>query len=301
MGQKVAHVNNTAGVASILSSQQKKIGHIVDIFVFDSITQKLFGGKKINYRFPISKWKFFNSLRKYDIWHYHYPYGKLKDELEKRKHDRLLIKHYHGDDLRGRAELDECLVSTPDLLKWAPKGTWLPNPINIIEIEDLYLHEVGPRRQNENALPKVGYYPFFKYYPGQDFVRSALFDLYEKGKLIPIEIFDLNHSDALSRINECDVIVGKILPDIGWYGQFEIESIVLRKPVICYISDELYDKYTPPFYRTSKDTFRTDLAELIVDLETRKALALEGINYVKKYHDITKAISMLEEIYARQS
>jgi hypothetical protein len=43
------------------------------------------------------------------------------------------------------------------------------------------------------------------------------------------------------------------------------------------------------------------LAELIVDLETRKALALEGINYVKKYHDITKAISMLEEIYARQS
>jgi len=63
----------------------------------------------------------------------------------------------------------------------------------------------------------------------------------------------------------------------------------------------LYDKYTPPFYRTSKDTFHTDLAELIEDLDTRKALALEGINYVKKYHDITKAISMLEEIYARQS
>jgi hypothetical protein len=63
----------------------------------------------------------------------------------------------------------------------------------------------------------------------------------------------------------------------------------------------LYNQYTPPFYRTSKDTFRTDLSRLIEDLDTRKALALDGINYVRKYHDITKTISILEDIYARQS
>jgi hypothetical protein len=298
---KIAHVNNTAGIASIMSAEQEKMGHTSTIYVFDRTTYHLFGGKKIDYKFPISKWMFFNSLKKYDIWHYHYPYGKLKVELEKRKRGRVLIKHYHGDDLRGREELDHCFVSTPDLVKWAPNATWLPNPINIDEIELRYPNKERILKQKEGTLLKVGYYPFFKYYPGQDFIRKALFDLSEKKKIIPVEIFDLNHSDALIRINECDIIVGKILPDIGWYGQFEVESIVLRKPVMCYISDELYCRYTPPVYRTSKDTFGADLVGLIEDVDTRETLALEGINYIKKYHDIGKVMSMVQESYARYS
>lgn len=300
---KIAHINNIAGIASILSTQQNNMGHNSDVFVFDGITHRLFGGRKITYRFPVTKWLFFNSLKKYDIWHYHYPYGKLKEELENRKQGKIFIKHYHGDDLRGYEERDQCFVSTPDLLKWAPNARWLPNPIDIAEIESQYLNSERIRTQKEGSLLKVGYYPFFKYnrHFRQDFIRKALFNLQEKRKIIPIEIFGLNHTDALFKITECDIIVGKIVPEIGWYGQFEVESVVLRKPVICHISNELYHRYSPPFYNTSRETFVTDLEKLIDDIDTRKTLANEGINYVKRYHDISKVMPILEEYYARHS
>ncbi len=119
---KIAHINNTSGIASIIAEQQRREGHEVDVFVFNDTIFKQFGGSKLNYWSPLDRWKLFRKLRGYDVWHYHYPYGSLKRSLEKRNSDKIYLKHYHGNDLRDRHEGDFCLVSTPDLLKYAPNG-----------------------------------------------------------------------------------------------------------------------------------------------------------------------------------
>ena len=49
---QIAHINNTAGIASIIAHGQKNYGNLVDVFVFNRKTQNLFGGTKINYKFP---------------------------------------------------------------------------------------------------------------------------------------------------------------------------------------------------------------------------------------------------------
>ena len=113
---KIAHINNTSGIASILSTFQKKQGHEVDVFVFNKLIFNQFGGIMINYKSPLVRWNLLRKLqREYDIWHYHYPYGSLKRSLEGGEtRVKTYLKHYHGDDIRGKKDTDFCLVSTPD-------------------------------------------------------------------------------------------------------------------------------------------------------------------------------------------
>jgi len=294
---KIVHINNTAGVASVLARQQINMGHTAEVFVFNSATQKQFGGKKFNYRWPLSQWNFFKKIKEFDLWHYHYPYGSLKKNLEMRRNHRPFLKHYHGDDLRGRVDTDFCLVSTPDLLKYAPNGKWLPNPIDFEGINSILT-----KISYENKKAKVLYYP--KVYESSihsrelDLKQSVLLDLEAKGKIVLIPIIDLPYKKALDEIAGCDIVVGKILPVMGWIGRLELEAMALGKPVIAYVSEELYEKYKPPVFRTSEKSFRSDLEYLLEDTNTRNKLVKLGLDYVKENHSVHNVCNLLDKYYS---
>jgi hypothetical protein len=289
---KIVHINNISGVASIIADQQRKQGHYVDVFVFNNILYKQFGGNKFNYYSPLSRWRFFKKLKEYDTWHYHYPYGSLKRNLEKQNQDKLYLKHYHGEDLRGRYDDDFCLVSTPDLLQYAPNGKWLPNPIDINEIES-----IPRKKQNDRMVARVAHYPYYKNYPSNEYYSNILAKLHSEKKCDIVKILNLPHIQTLENISTCDIVIGKILPNIGWFGKFELEAMALGKPVIAYASDELYEKYKPPIYRTTKDTFKQDLESLLEDNTERERLANEGPDYIKKYHSLEGVIKTVNECY----
>lgn len=294
---KIVHINNTAGVASVLARQQNNTGHTAEVFVFNSAAHRQFGGKKFNYHWPLSRWNFFKIIKEFDLWHYHYPYGSLKKNLEKRRNLKPFLKHYHGDDIRGLVDTDFCLVSTPDLLKYVPNGKWLPNPIDIDGINCM-LTEIS----YENKLPKVLYYP--KVYESNihsrelGIKRSVLADLEVKRKLVVIPILDLPYEKALNKIAQCDIVVGKILPIMGWIGRIELEAMALGKPVIAYVSDELYDRYKPPVFRTSEKSFQSDLEYLLEDTNTRDILVKLGLVYVKDNHSVHNVCNLLHKYYA---
>ena len=206
------------------------------------------------------------------------------------------MKHYHGDDLRGRLDTDYCLVSTPDLLKHAPNGKWLPNPIDIEGINSM-LTEIS----YENKLPKVLSYP--KVYQSNihsqelEIKRTVLADLEVKRKLVLIPMLDLPYKKALNKIANCDIVVGKILPIMGWIGRIELEAMALGKPVIAYVSDELYEKYKPPVFRTSEKSFQSDLEYLLEDTNTRNKLVKLGLDYVKENHSVHNVCNLLDNYY----
>ena len=261
---KIAHINNTSGIASIVAEQQRREGHEVDVFVFNDRIFKQFGGSKLNYWSPLDRWKLFRILKRYDVWHYHYPYGSLKRSLEKQNTDKVYLKHYHGNDLRGRREEDFCLVSTPDLLKYAPNGIWLPTPIDLMEIRATS-EELANKNEMQEHKIKVAHYPYYKSYSSLDFYSDVLFRLQKEEKCEIINILDQPHLQALRSMASSDVIIGKILPDVGWFGKFELEGMALGKPVIAYVSEEMYEKYKPPIYRTTKATFKRDLETFLED------------------------------------
>ncbi|MGI8832326.1 MAG: hypothetical protein ACR2IS_06795 [Nitrososphaeraceae archaeon] len=293
---KIAQINNTAGIGSVFAEYQKKQGHVADVFVFNDTIYRQFGGKKLNYWSPFDRLKFFRKINEYDLWHYHYPYGSLKKALDKRKDDRIYVKHYHGSDLRGRLEKDFCLVSTPDLLKYAPKGKWVPSPIDFGEIDAA----VQKSEKIVNKIPKVAHYPFYRNYSGADFYTDVLSTL-ERDKICEtVEILNQPHLESLRIVNICDIVIGKIIPEIGWFGKFELEGMALGKPVIAYVSDELYEQYEPPIYRTKKETFKKDLETLIAETSECAGLSTEGLDDVKRNHSAEVVVRNTMDYYNKQ-
>ncbi len=296
---KIAHINNPSGIATNLAAEQRRQGHEADVFVFNQIIFNQFGGTKLRYWSPIDRWKLFKKLKAYDVWHYHYPYGSLKKSLETKNSGKTYLKHYHGNDLRGSHEEDFCLVSTPDLLKSAPKGKWLPTPINLNEISSITTHLNSGKIQNfENyPLPRVAHYPYYRNYQASDHYSKVLSKLQSEGKCVLVNILNQPHSEALRMVAASDIVIGKIMPEIGWFGKFELEGMALGRSVIAYISEELYDKYRPPIYRTTTATFEKDLNTLLEDRQGRERLSKEGIAYVKQNHTLESTVEVLITYY----
>lgn len=290
---RIAQVGNTSGVASALAAAQRSGGHEVDVFVFDDATERQFGGIRIDYNSFVSKKLFFHRLSRYEIWHYHYPYGSLKANLESRKAGKVFLKHYHGDDLRGGREDDFCAVATPDLLEFAPQGEWVPNPVDLGEINAV-------RRGNPSKILRVAHYPYYEVMKSlKDYHSAALRRLEGQGMCSVSRIVGMPHRETLEAVALCDIVVGKILPGVGWFGKFELEGMALGKPVIAYVSEELYEKYRPPVFRTTKETFEKDLVALLRDENERARLSREGSDYVRKNHDVRRVLGLVESCYRR--
>ena len=300
---RIAHINNISGVASIIAEQQRKQGHQADVYVFNKTIYNQFGGIKYYYKSPISRWNLFRRLGDYDVWHYHYPYGSLKSNLEKRNKNKIYLKHYHGDDLRlsGKIDLDFCLVSTPDLLKYTPNGKWLPNPIDLGQINKTVVikNDLENHISRKKGMKRIAHYPYYKNYGASSIdPYSMVLNNLEKGhKCEVFKIINLSQSQALKMMSSADILLGKIIPEIGWIGKTELEAMALGKPVIAYISDELYEKYRPPVYRTTKETLEKDLKDLMLDESIQKKLSVEGSAYVKKHHDSTIVSNQVLEYY----
>jgi hypothetical protein len=310
---KIAHIGSTSGVPMSLANEQVRRGNTAEVFAFSPLAHKKFGGTFVNFNKvsvsddgklrinPFFLWhrsKFFGKIKDFDIWHYHSPYGKLKEKLEKEKGNQRYIKHYHGTDLRHKYDSDFCLVSTPDLLQFAPKAKWLPNPLDLD-----FLSKFRRSNEKENSEPKLirlAHYPFYKnrgHKLEYDHYVDTISYLENKSGCEVIEIHNIPYFEAIQKHSHCDITIGKIVPDIGWMGRFELEGMAMGKPVICYIEDELFDKYKPPVFRTTKETFRRDLDYLLQDTVTRRKLSEEASQYVCKNHDVKAVVNLLESYY----
>jgi glycosyltransferase involved in cell wall biosynthesis len=319
---KIAHIGNTSGVPISLAREQSKQGHEVEVFVFAPFVQRQFGGtlvnlnrvsiwegqKHVNRLYMLERIKFFNRLKKYDVWHYHTPHGTLKALIEERKKGHRYLKHYHGTELRHKHEPDFCLVSTPELLEFAPNGSWLPNPLDLDLISKFQngrnVAGDGKRLNPDNKTFRLAHYPYYKT-PGHelyhDYYMETLKFLKNKPGLDVVEIYGLPYQESIQMHSNCDITIGKIEPFVGWPGRFELEGMALGKPVMCYVIDELYEKYRPPVFRTTKETFRKDLEYLLEDESTREQLAKQGIEYVKRNHDVREITKKLERVYEKDS
>ena len=101
---------------------------------------------------------------------------------------------------------------------------------------------------------------------------------------------------ALRIIASSDIIIGKIIPDVEWFGKFELEGMALGKPVIAYVSEGLYEKYKPPIYGTTKDSFIKDLQTFIEDRLERKRLS-QRTNTYRTNHSLESVVKTVMICY----
>ena len=77
---------------------------------------------------------------------------------------------------------------------------------------------------------------------GTDHIFKAVEELQEEGLALELVVIEgLPNPEVLRAIRSADVVVDQLV--IGWYAMFALEAMVLGKPVVCHIRDDLLNLY----------------------------------------------------------
>ena len=143
LGLNVLHIWNTSGVASVLSKQQKTVGHDSKVVMrskYDPFCISSYYNEIMMHNIQKFYFKSIWMSRRADIVHMH---DRLKQMPYWRRlyQKKPLILHYHGSRTRNtpfevraprERHADALLLATPDLLdyKYSLTPTYLPNPVD---------------------------------------------------------------------------------------------------------------------------------------------------------------------------
>lgn len=96
---------------------------------------------------------------------------------------------------------------------------------------------------------------------------------------------------------QADVVVDQML--IGSHGLFAAECMAMGKPVICWISEFMQERYPAslPIVSANPATLTDKLRVLLLDAELRAELGARGRTYAAEYHDMHKIAETLAGLY----
>ena len=303
---KILHIGDVAGVPQKIATAQRELGYESDVLSY----QKHPFGYETNFCYPINSKFPYSCIKKlvifskfvsrYDVYHFHggtlLPKGI--DSILWKIFGKKLIIHHHGSELRFKGEeyiyskfADNILVSTPDLLEWTPDGIWLPNPVDAKEYE-----LIEPIPQNRKL--RILHAPSSRKTKGTEYVIQAIDRLKKHGYDIEFILLEnVSHDEVLKQIKLSDVIVDQFI--LGWYGMFSLEAMCMRKPVLCYIREDLAEKYKNlPILNTKPEFVYDNLIKLIENKKLRLELGIIGRKYIENVHEPKKIAAKLIELYS---
>jgi len=260
--------------------------------------------------------RFFNN---YDIYHFHYARTLLPFFVDLpilKILGKKIVFEYHGYDIRSpfgsqaglslfvkiglsinqqlikvvsKLFVDAEVVTTPDLLKFAPSANYLP-----VAFEQT--KNLNTKNQETGKLVIV-HAPTNRIIKGTSYIIDAVKKLKREGFDIELDLVEgLSKEEAKNRYERADVAVDQIL--IGWYGLFAVEVMSLGKPVVCYIRKDL-EKVAPdlPIVNSNINFLVEDIEKIIKDESLRKKLGDEGKTFVSENHDSIKIAKRLVRLY----
>jgi len=248
---KVLHVGDTAGVPVVLREIDRRNCDKSDIVITC--------GNKLNYPVDFKfllQGKNFGSVKnmfkylwlcpKYDRIHFHKKtiFNGLDIALFKLLGKEIVI-HYHGSDARGKqlpwynGLADIIYVSTPDLLKYVPNATWLPN----VAIDwELPWKEREAYSEHKFRILHCPTNPEIK---GTKYIEEAITELKEKYDFEYETITGQPHEEILLEMAKCDLYIDQLR--IGYYGVSAMECAAMGVPVVCYVKKQ----FESPFINVS--------------------------------------------------
>src|SRR5665647_1036576 len=308
---KILHVRNIANVAYNLSLQQKKMGDRVLIF---DITENFTSEKidiSLNLPMRYSKRDLFNRFQiisknlltiihkeKFDIFHLHdagiFPHD-IDIPLFFKRFGKVVV-HWHGSKLRdhgktfGSKFADAKIVSTPDLLKYAPEAIWIPNSIP--------WHGLGKINRDDEKII-IGHAPTDRKLKGTKYFIEAFDQLKKEHPNIEcLLIENKSHMEALKLLQTCDIVVDSV--GLGWYGVLTNEVQQMGIPCCVTIKPELEKFINKPsgIVNVSPGNLKQKLEELILDESLRIKLGNYGKKYVNAVHNSEKTAKEIQSIYS---
>lgn len=266
-------------------------------------------------------------IPQYDIFHFHFgtsltlDYSDLPLILEQ---NRKVLMHHWGSDIRryslavgsnpyvqvksmdenpikSRLErlskyIDTCMVCDYELYRYVKD--YYKNVVIFPQVIDIEEYEDSGNRVPGKKITIV-HAPTDTKLKGTAHLLKAVDELKENYDFDFRLIQRMSHEEARKAYLSADVVVDQLL--IGAYGLVSIENMALGKPVICWISEFMKDKYPEelPVISANPDNIKEKLRHILENADCLPELGRKSRAYAEKYHDIGKLNKQLLEIYIK--
>jgi len=139
---------------------------------------------------------------------------------------------------------------------------------------------------------------------GTEYFIKAVEELKEEGLPVELNIVErAPNSKIREHMRKADIIADQLV--IGWYAMFALEGMSLKKPVLCYISEEyeklyifagLIKKDELPLVNCNFLNVKEKLRELVKDRKLREQIGKKSRRFVEEHHSLDKIGNIFDGI-----
>lgn len=189
---------------------------------------------------------------------------------------------------------DQVLVTTPDLQDFWPDAIHIPFLFPTDLLEHTPEHPVQPR--DHVMIVHATNHPGIE---GTSEIVKVVEDLRAGG--IPVKIKVLKNcarAEVLENLADADLSIGKM--KMGYYANFQIESMALNVPAIAFIRPEFITndlRQADGLVFTALSELKATLTRLCTNEEERRREASGARGSAMRLHDNGKILAMLSRIY----
>ena len=215
-----------------------------------------------------------------------YALAKVRNEQRIRERMRRLSRY-----------IRHCVIADPELYPYVRDEYefihYVPRMI------DLSQYPPVEPTANTTDVPLIVHAPTHAEIKGTPYLLKAIETLKLKHRFRFKLVQGLSHSQAKWWYRKADLIVDQL--HIGAYGMFAVEAMAMGKPVICWISDYMKERYPAslPIISANPDTIVSVLDRALAERDKLPAIGRAGRQYVELYHDMTMNSKRCLAIYDR--
>ena len=179
---------------------------------------------------------------------------------------------------------DAIWVSTPDLLEFVPGAELFLPPVEL----EYFPYQSGSVRRDASIAgsPLLVHAPSSSLLKGTQYLIDAVETTRASGGSLELMLLQgFSHAEVKIRLARADFAVDQLL--IGSYGLFAVEAMATGIPVICYLRNDLLDRYPekPPIVIATPSTIRQVVLDVMNDLDKYQSVTIAARAYVERHHN----------------
>ena len=210
-----------------------------------------------------------------------------------------LVKNRNEDQIKWRLQtlskhVNDCIVFDMELFHYVKEYyehiTVIPAMVNLESYKPI-------ENENRNNKIIIAHAPTSPYIKGTKYILEAIEKLKGQYNFEFILVQGKSHREAIKIYQEADLIIDQL--HVGSYGLFAVETMAMGKPVICWISDYMKEKYPSdlPIIIANPETIKDELEKVLKNIDMLPEIGRKGRVFAENHHDMLKNSQKFIRIY----
>jgi hypothetical protein len=155
-------------------------------------------------------------------------------------------------------------------------------------VEDIGGEKTVIQTSTKTKSLRIAHAPSNEEYKGSKQIYSAINNLKNRYEFEFIKLQNLSKDELIEEILKCDLVIDQML--VGFYGILSVETMLLEKPVVCFIRDDIWSKIEKdcPIYNANPDNLENVLEKILQNPLQLIARGRESRKYSLEHHSPEK-------------